>query len=152
VRIFKDKCFARFADKEGISDDTLRAAASGIEQGQWDADLGAGVYKQRIARPGEGKRAGYRAIIFFLSGERIFFKYGYPKSARDNISDDELRNFKKEAKYKFTLTASQIKAMLENGTLLEIILGGETLWTRFTRVMFSVRFMKAQLQCMKSAA
>jgi hypothetical protein len=81
--------------------------------------LGAGVYKQRIARLGEGKRAGYRAIIFFRSGERTFFKYGYPKSARDNILDDELRNFKKEAKYKFALTDLQVKAMLEN--VLEIM-------------------------------
>jgi hypothetical protein len=69
-----------------------------LERGQWDADLGAGVYKQRIASPGKGKRSGYRTIIFFRSGERTFFKYGYPKSKRDSIKADELTAFKEEAK------------------------------------------------------
>jgi hypothetical protein len=121
VRIFKDKGFCRFAEKEGIADDLLRKAAANMEQGLWDADLGGNVYKQRVASPGEGKRSGYRTIIFYRSGESLFFKYGFPKSERDNIGADELRVFKREAKQKLGMTKDQIEAMLDKGTLFEIV-------------------------------
>jgi hypothetical protein len=44
------------------------------------------VYKQRLARSG-----GCRAIVFFRSGERTFFVYGFAKSDRSNISGKELK-------------------------------------------------------------
>ena len=50
MRIFKNKWFMRFARKEGISDEALLEAVKQIEAGNYDANLGAGVYKQRIAR------------------------------------------------------------------------------------------------------
>jgi hypothetical protein len=121
VRIFKDKGFGRFADKEGINDDILRKVAADLEKGVWDANLGGGVYKHRIARSGEGKRGGYRAIIFFQSENKMFFVYGYPKSTRDNIKNNELRYFKEEAKDKLNMSDKQIEALLDNGALQEIV-------------------------------
>jgi hypothetical protein len=47
VRIFKNKWFTRFAEKENISDDELRDIAAALEAGQFDSDLGGGVFKQR---------------------------------------------------------------------------------------------------------
>jgi hypothetical protein len=76
VRVFKNTWFIRFARKEGIADDELREAVNQIEAGQFDADLGGGVYKQRISREGEGKSSGYRVIVLFKSGDRSFFVYG----------------------------------------------------------------------------
>jgi len=55
VRTFKNAWFNRFSRKEGISDDELRDVVDLLEKGQADADLGGDVYKQRIARSGEGK-------------------------------------------------------------------------------------------------
>jgi hypothetical protein len=55
VRIFKNKWFAKFASKEGISDEKLIHAVKEVEAGNIDADYGGGVIKQRIARPKEGK-------------------------------------------------------------------------------------------------
>ena len=49
------------------------------------------MIKQRIARPGEGKSGGYRSIILFRKGTHAFFVYGFAKSDRENIEDDELR-------------------------------------------------------------
>jgi hypothetical protein len=65
VRIFKSRWFQRFTLKERITDAALREAAARAEKSQIDADLGGGVIKQRIARPGQGRSKGYRAIIFF---------------------------------------------------------------------------------------
>jgi len=89
VRIFKSRWFQRFARKEGIADAALREAAKRAEKGQIDADLGGEVIKQRIARPGRGKSKGYRTIILFRRGVKAFFVYGFAKSQRANIDNDE---------------------------------------------------------------
>jgi hypothetical protein len=85
VRIFKSRWFQRFARKEGITDSALVEAVARAEKGQIDADLGGGVIKQRIGRPGQGKSKGYRTIIFFRRDDiagttRAFFVYGFAKS------------------------------------------------------------------------
>ena len=69
-------------------------AVARAEKGQVDADLGGGVIKQRIARPGRGKSGGYRTIIFFRRGARAVFAYGFAKSDRTNIDADEEKQFK----------------------------------------------------------
>ena len=55
-----------------------------------DADLGGGVIKQRIAREGQGRSGGYRTLLALRSKTRAVFLYGFAKSERDNIEDDEL--------------------------------------------------------------
>jgi len=120
VRLFKNKWFNRFAKKEGITNTELREAVTRLEAGQADADLGGGVYKVRIARPGEGKAGGYRVIVFFKSEERTFFVYGFAKSDMANIEEDELQGFKKRSKTAFSMTEAQINSHLKNGTLVEV--------------------------------
>jgi hypothetical protein len=82
--------------------------------------LGGGVYKVRVARPGESKAGGYRVIVLFRSEERTFFVYGYAKSRRDNIDQGELRGFKADAKDQLSLTNEQIEARLKNKKLIEV--------------------------------
>lgn len=72
MRYFKKPWFKRFAEKEGISDDDLKTLVAEMEAGTVHASLGGDVYKQRIARKGEGKSGGYRTLLFFRSGERVF--------------------------------------------------------------------------------
>jgi hypothetical protein len=121
MRIFKNSWFNRFADKEGIADDALKDMVKQLEAGLADADLGGGVYKVRVARPGAGKLGGYRVIVFFRSGDKTFYHYGFAKSARGNISGKELKAHKETARELFALTDEQIKIRLRNGTLYEII-------------------------------
>jgi hypothetical protein len=56
VRIFKTKALARFARQNDIGDDSLVTAVRQAMRGLIDADLGGRIIKQRVARPGEGKR------------------------------------------------------------------------------------------------
>jgi len=65
LKVFKNAWFGRFARKENISADALWDAVERAEKGQVDADLGGGVIKQRIARPGEGKQKATAALFFF---------------------------------------------------------------------------------------
>ena len=120
MRIFKTKAFIRFANKESIADKTLEQTITELETGQFDADLGGGVYKQRIARQGEGKSSGYRVLISFRHEDRSFFLYGFPKSSKANISISEKNNLKKLAKYFFSLSDNDIQRLLLSGSLKEI--------------------------------
>jgi hypothetical protein len=81
---------------------------------------GGEVVKQRIARPGEGRSKGYRTIIFFRRGAKAFFVYGFAKSRRSNISDDEQEQFKKAAKFVLALTEKQLGELLKRGDFVEI--------------------------------
>src|SRR2546425_13037512 len=118
--VFKTRWFQRFARKEKISDAILLDAVARAEQGQVDADLGGGVIKQRIARPGQGKSGGYRTIIFFRRGERAVFGYGFAKSERANIDADEEKQFKEAARHVLRLTEKQIEELLKNGDFVEV--------------------------------
>ena len=89
MRTYKSRWFQRFARKEAIADAVLLEAVARAEKGQIDADLGGGVIKQRISRPGQGRSKGYRTIILFRRGTKAFFVYGFAKSQRANIEDDE---------------------------------------------------------------
>jgi hypothetical protein len=120
MRVFKSRWFQRFARKEGIADAVLREAVARAEKGQIDADLGGGVIKQRIARPGQGRSKGYRTIIFFRRGARAFFVYGFAKSQRANLDDDEEEQFKEAAKLVLALTETQLAVRLERGDFTEV--------------------------------
>ena len=119
MRIFKSRWFQRFARKEGIADAALREAVARAEKGQIDADLGGEVIKQRIARPGQGRSRGYRTIILFRRGVKAFFVYGFSKSQRANINDDEQQQFKEAAKIVLSLTENALAARLKDGDFVE---------------------------------
>ena len=98
----------------------MRDAVDRADKGQIDADLGGEVIKQRIARPGQGKSKGYRTIILFRRGARAFFVYGFPKSRRANIDDDEEKQFKEAAKIVLSLTESELIVRLKRGDFVEV--------------------------------
>ena len=112
--------FGRLARKEKISAKALWEAVDRAEKGLVDADLGGGVIKQRIARPGESKSKGYRSIVLYRKGDKAFFVYGFPKSDLGNIRDDEQEQFKKAAKSILALSDEQIRQLIENGQFEEV--------------------------------
>jgi hypothetical protein len=120
LRVFKNAWFGRFARKENISAQALWEAVDRAEKGLVDADLGGGVIKQRIARPGESKSKGYRSVVLYRKGDKAFFVYGFPKSDLGNIRDDEQEQFKKAAKSILALSDVQIRQLIENGQFEEV--------------------------------
>jgi hypothetical protein len=74
VVVFVTKEFARFQREAKLSNLELLDAAERVRKGRRDADLGGGVFKQRIARKGEGKPEDIG--VFSVSGEaRISSSY-----------------------------------------------------------------------------
>ncbi len=121
MRVFKGKVFDRFARKAGISDTTLSGAIHDAALGLVDADLGGGVIKLRLARPGGGKSGGYRSIVLFRARERAVFMYGFAKNERDNIGTDELVAFRKLARAVLAYGDDELAAALATGALIEVI-------------------------------
>jgi len=125
ARTFSTKVFRRFASREGIRDHDLCEAIARAEAGRVDADLGGGVIKQRIAREGGGKSGGYRTIVLFRRKVMAVFVYGFAKSDRGNIRQDELKAFRKLATVMLSLDDAALAAAVRNGTLREIDCHGE---------------------------
>jgi len=120
MRLFKTKWLARFARREGILDQSLRAAIVRAEKGLVDADLGGGLIKQRVARPGSGRSGGYRMLVGFRLRDRAIFLFGFAKNERENIAANELLSLREIAARWLDANDSQIEREIELGNLEEI--------------------------------
>jgi hypothetical protein len=120
VQILKTKGLVRFARRERIADTSLREAIERAEGGLIDADLGGGLIKQRLARPGQGRSGGFRVIVAYRAKGRAVFLYGFAKNERDNIDPDELQVFRTIGANWLTANAATITQAIEDGDLQEI--------------------------------
>jgi hypothetical protein len=120
VQILKTKGLVRFARRERITDTSLREAIERAERGLIDADLGGGLIKQRLARPGQGRSGGFRVIVAYRAKGRAVFLYGFAKNERDNIDPDELQVFRTIGANWLAANAATIKEAIEDGDLQEI--------------------------------
>jgi hypothetical protein len=120
MTVYLTKAFARLAVKAGLDDQTLLGAARAVAEGRFDADLGGGVYKQRVARRGGGKSGGFRTIILFRVGGHSFFAHGFAKSEKANISAVELRALKRLAEKLQGLSAQQLAIAVTARELVEV--------------------------------
>jgi hypothetical protein len=120
VRVFKNGWFQKFARKEKISDAMLCEAIARAERGQIDADLGSGLIKQRLARPGAGKSGGFRTLVFFRTQQRAVFAFGFAKSDMANLDDADEVYLKKAAKLVLGFTDEQMDAEIAAGRMLEV--------------------------------
>ena len=120
MRIYLTKDFARFARKAGLRSGVLQEAAAAVANGRWDADLGGGVFKQRIARDGGGKSGGFRTIVLFRRGDHIFFVHGFAKSEKANVAPRELRALRKLGGVLFGFSVAELRDAVVHGDLVEI--------------------------------
>jgi hypothetical protein len=111
---------ARFARKARIDDALLVEAIERAEKGLIDADLGGGVIKQRVGRPGQGRSGGYRTLIAIRRGERAFFVFAFAKNEIDNISSDQLLVIKEIAAAALGWSQSELREAIADGRIEEI--------------------------------
>src|SRR5215470_10786157 len=112
MRAYKIKGFARFQRRERIVDTALVEAILAAERGLVDADLGGGLIKQRIARPGQGKSGGFRTVIAYRRSQRAVFLFGFAKNERANIGDDELEEWRKIGQLYLALDEQRVEAAI----------------------------------------
>lgn len=117
---YKTKVFARFARRAGLDDVRLKSAAHDAEAGLWDADLGGGVFKIRVARDGGGKSGGFRTLLALRLGAHAFFIHGFAKSEKANVTGRELQALRLLAASLLALGPAEIALAIEAGELLEL--------------------------------
>lgn len=121
--VYKTRTFARWMKREGLVDQDLRDAIMEMQTGLVDARLGGGLVKKRVARPGQGKRGGYRVLLTSNFGERWVFMFGFAKNERGNIDDEELRLMKRIASTFLGMNEAVLRGALTAGELMEIKYG-----------------------------
>jgi hypothetical protein len=120
MEILGTRWFARFARREGITDRSLSEAIARAEKGLVDADLGGGLIKQRVARPGQGKSGGYRTIIAYRARKRAVFLLGFAKSDRENIEPGELATAREIGAVWLNANAARIARGIAEGEIREV--------------------------------
>ena len=119
-RAFKTKTFSRWARKV-VSDSALCQAAREIEQGLFEADLGGGLCKKRVALPGQGKSGSVRTLVAKRHQDSIFFLAGREKSqAGTDFSEREVDAVKLIASGLQRADAQKIEELLAAEILKEI--------------------------------
>lgn len=116
--IYKTKVFDRWANEQGLTDQSLCQAIREMNAGLIDADLGGGLYKKRVARTGKGKSGGFRTLVATNRGDRWIFVFGFAKNERDNINKKEKDALKKLASYYLSLS---LEALLKAKQSIELI-------------------------------
>ena len=120
MRVFKTKVFARFARRARVDDRSICEAVDRAAVGLIDADLGAGLIKQRIARPGQGRSGGFRVIVIWRRKDRSIFVHGFAKNERDSIDDTDLADLKELARLFLTYDSKKLTRAVVEGELVEV--------------------------------
>ncbi|MBD2296841.1 MAG: type II toxin-antitoxin system RelE/ParE family toxin [Sphaerospermopsis kisseleviana] len=125
MKIYKNRTFDRWARKEGLNNLSLCNAVNEMAAGLYDADLGGGLFKKRIAKPGKGKSGGFRTLIATNNEDRWFFIFGFSKNERSNIDKDEEEALKMLSKQLLAYTAEELEQAKNSNALIEVICNAE---------------------------
>ena len=117
---YKLKDFAKWAKKEGVSDEELCAVVSEMSRGLLGDRLGAHIYKKRIKIEGRGKRGGARALVLYKDTDVTLFLYGYLKNDRADISQKEERQLRLFASDFMKLSSADRSRLKAQGKLVAI--------------------------------
>jgi hypothetical protein len=120
MAIFKTRWFDRWARKQDLSTRVLCEAVREMEIGLYEADLGGGLLKKRIARSGQGKSGGFRTLVVTNKGSKWFFVFGFAKNSRSNIDRDEEDALKKLASHLLSLSPRALGTAQLAGELIEV--------------------------------
>lgn len=95
--------------------------------GTGEADLGAGLFKKRLARTGGGKSGGYRAIISYRPprSDRVLVIYAFAKNAASTLTPQGHEALGKIAHSFVAVDDEQLAELLASRDLREVVCDGE---------------------------
>jgi hypothetical protein len=125
MRVFVVPQVSRLMRKERLPDAILCRAARDVVAGvlgAGDADLGGGLFKKRLARPGSGKSGGYRVIIAYRPAkmERVLFTYAFAKNAAATLTQQGHAALTKAAAAFLAADDQHISVLRTSGDVREI--------------------------------
>ena len=95
--------------------------------GAGEADLGDGLFKKRLARPGRGKSGGYRMIIAYRppQTDRVLFAYAFAKNAASTLTAHGHAALAKAAAGLIQANDQQVAALLATGDVHGVECNGD---------------------------
>ena len=121
MRIYKTRWFNRWTRKQGLNNLSLCLAVREMMEGLYEADLGGGLVKKRIARTGQGKSGGFRTLVATNRGDRWIFVFGFAKGDLGNINKQEEESLKKLSNHLLALSVEDLAMAQRNDELIEVI-------------------------------
>ncbi|MEE3663960.1 type II toxin-antitoxin system RelE/ParE family toxin [Brenneria sp. g21c3] len=124
MAIYVHRRFDKSFKNSGLTDADLCAVAAQVMRGEFEADLGGGVIKKRMAL-NAGKSGGVRTIVFFKKNNNLFFydgwsKGGFNKKGAKEIEDDQLYTYKLLAKGYLKADSNAMDVLKQSGTFREV--------------------------------
>ena len=91
--------------------------------GAGEADLGGGLFKKRLARPGGGKSGGFRAIVAYRSprADRVLVAYAFAKNAASTLTPQGHDALSKVAQAFVAASDEQLTELLASGGVSEVM-------------------------------
>lgn len=125
MRVFVVPQVARWMRKERLPEAALCQAAREVAAGRLgagEADLGELLFKKRIARPGGGKRGGYRAILACRrpGTRRVLFAYAWAKNAAATLTPDGQAALARVAAAFLDAADAEVAALLAGNDVMEL--------------------------------
>lgn len=114
------KWFKKWSNKAKLRNVNLLEAITDLEKGLSVSDLGGNLFKIRVKREGRGKSSGFRTIVIYKKADKAIFLYGFGKNEKSNISNTELRYFKKLGNDLLALDSKELSNSLENQILYDL--------------------------------
>lgn len=126
VRVFLVPQVAKLMRKERLPETALCGTARDVLAGTLrvgEADLGGGLFKKRVARPGGGKRGGYRVIVAYKPPrtERVLFTYAFAKNAASTLTPQGHEALAKVAKAFVGSDDGQVAKLLASQDVIEVV-------------------------------
>ena len=130
VRVFAVPQVMRLLRKERLPDAALCAVAREVVAGRLgagEADLGDGLWKKRLARPGGGKSGGYRAVVAYRrpKNDRVLFAFLFAKSSASTLAPAGREALARVAANFAGATDEQVGALLDAGDMREVGCDGD---------------------------
>jgi hypothetical protein len=116
----KTKWFNKWAKKNSLSDENLLKTIENLTKNTGVVNLGSGLFKIRNSKVGRGKSGGFRTILVYRKDEIAIFIYGFSKTDKDNLDNDELKYFKKLAKDLLSIDNHKINDLEKQGSIIKI--------------------------------
>lgn len=120
MKAFKTKEFSRLMRATTLSDSDLCEAVARLERGLIDAHLGKFLIKQRVARDNQGRSGGFRAVLFFKSGDHAIFLHLFAKNEKASLTRIEEEAYRSIAKELATLSDETISILLSEKRWIDI--------------------------------
>jgi hypothetical protein len=116
----KTKWFNKWAKKQKLSDEKLLISIDDMKNNLSSTNLGGGLFKVRVASQGSGKSSAFRTIIVYRKDDRAVIVYGFMKKEQENLSADELKNFKTLSKDILSFSADDLDIAIEKNVFVKI--------------------------------